>query len=151
MDGSPSSESVHPAVATPASAVSSTSSTAPNFGVASSTAVVCTSSIEEPASHLPSGLISEPATVHSVRSESIETSLSTATPSTSSVYREKFASKSLRKSSGVGGDFEVVSKTELDDDKFDIVDSEGPSATNGAANASYAVAEGLDVGWEDDE
>jgi hypothetical protein len=155
MDGSPSSESLHPVVTTPASATSPTSPTAPNSGIESSTAVVSTGSIEEPASRPPPGLISEPAgsqaAVHSVRSESIDTSLTTATPSTSSAYREKSASKSLRMSSGVGGDFEVVSKTELDDDKFDVIDCQGPSATNGATETFYAVAEGLSVGWEDDE
>jgi hypothetical protein len=71
----------------------------------------------------------------------------------SSVCREKSASKSLRTSCGVGGDFKVVSKTELDDDdEFDVVDNEGPSAANGTTKTSYVVAEeGLDVGWEDDE
>jgi hypothetical protein len=48
--------------------------------------------------------------------------------------------KSLRKSGGVVGDFEVVNTAELDDE-FDVVDSEGPSAANGA----------LSTGWEDDE
>jgi hypothetical protein len=245
VDGSPSSESLLPAVTTPAGVSPSTSSTFPTSGVASSTAAVSASSIEEPEGRLPSRLISEQAsspTVRSVRSESINSDgeihdlssrlppgfvlhpidpptfipsvtaglpkpptgfsdqlsrsqlnnasgfvrssssnlsapapstdtasspqglqpvnkaftdpgLTAVTPSMSSVCREKSASKSLRTSCGVGGDFKVVSKTELDDDdEFDVVDNEGPSAANGTTKTSYVVAEeGLDVGWEDDE
>jgi hypothetical protein len=50
----------------------------------------------------------------------------------------------------VGGDFEMVSKPEIDDDEFDVVDDEGPSATNGTGDPNAAV-DNIDAGWEDDE
>jgi hypothetical protein len=42
----------------------------------------------------------------------------------------------------------VVSKTELDDDEFDVVDREGPSAANGVV---HDLDSALGDGWEDDE
>lgn len=76
-------------------------------------------------------------------------SRTTATPSTSA-RQQTTISKSLRKPGGVGGDFEMVSKPEIDDDEFDVVDDEGPSATNGTGDANAAV-DIIDAGWEDDE
>jgi hypothetical protein len=76
-------------------------------------------------------------------------SRTTATPST--LARQQITiSKSLRKPGGVGGDFEMVSKPEIDDDEFDVVDDEGPSATNGTGDPNAAV-DNIDAGWEDDE
>jgi hypothetical protein len=73
----------------------------------------------------------------------------TVTPPTSSIHHEKATGRSLRKSRSVGGDFEVVSKAELDDDdEFDVLDIEGPSATNGALKY---LSGAFRTGWEDDE
>jgi hypothetical protein len=47
---------------------------------------------------------------------------------------------------GIGGDFEVVTKAELDDE-FDVVENEGSSATNGGVTED----DSLSAGWEDDE
>jgi hypothetical protein len=64
--------------------------------------------------------------------------------SDSSLLHGKSTSESLR--GGVGGDFEEVSKAELDDE-FDVLDNEGPSAANGAIKEDGS----LSAGWEDDE
>jgi hypothetical protein len=57
---------------------------------------------------------------------------------------KKSTGKSLR--GDVGGDFEEVSKAELDEE-FDVLDNEGPSAADGAIKGDYS----LSAGWEDDE
>jgi hypothetical protein len=79
----------------------------------------------------------------------LPTKKTTVTPPTSSIHHEKATGRSLRKSRSVGGDFEVVSKAELDDDdEFDVLDIEGPSATNGALKY---LSGAFRTGWEDDE
>lgn len=57
--------------------------------------------------------------------------VTTVTPPVSSVHREKATGKYFRTSNGVVEDFEFVSEAELDDDDFDFLDNEGPSAANG--------------------
>jgi hypothetical protein len=54
------------------------------------------------------------------------TTVTTPTPARA----EKTLVKPLHKFGRIGGEFEIVSEAELDDD-FDVVDSEGPSAANG--------------------
>lgn len=73
----------------------------------------------------------------------------------SPVHLEKTTSKSHYKSGGVGGNFELVTKAELDDDEFDVQDNEGPSASNGAVRYPSAIMDDVDStfhkGWEEDE
>jgi hypothetical protein len=75
-------------------------------------------------------------------------SSTTITPPASSSHHEKATSRYLRQPHGVGGEFEVVSKAELDDEEFDVLDNGGPSAANGTLKY---LSGAFRTDWEDDE
>ena len=70
------------------------------------------------------------------------------TPPASSIYHQKATGRYLRQPRGVGGEFEVVSKVELDDEEFDVLDNGGPSAANGTLKY---LSGAFRTDWEDDE